>query len=95
MLSAAALTESVGHAAILVAFYAAGVAIPFLATALALNRMTAALAVVKRPRRPHHQAQRRHPRRDGVLIWTGELFQLNAEAEQLIDNLGLNFFDSV
>src|SRR5918995_365367 len=48
ILSAAALTESVGHAAVLLAFYSAGLAIPFLATALAFNRMTSAFAVVKR-----------------------------------------------
>jgi cytochrome c-type biogenesis protein len=32
ILSAAALTESVGHAAVLLAYYSAGLAIPFLAT---------------------------------------------------------------
>lgn len=37
ILSAAALTESVGHAALLLGFYSAGLAIPFLATALAFN----------------------------------------------------------
>ncbi len=31
----------------------------------------------------------------GVLIWTGELFQLNIEAQRLLDRLGLNFFSEV
>ena len=31
----------------------------------------------------------------GVLIWTGELFRLNAEAQQFLDSLGLNFFSEV
>jgi cytochrome c-type biogenesis protein len=48
IVSAAALTDSVGHAAVLLAFYSAGLAIPFLATALAFSRMTSAFAVVKR-----------------------------------------------
>ena len=31
----------------------------------------------------------------GVLIWTGELFRLNAEAQQFLDSVGLNFFADV
>jgi cytochrome c-type biogenesis protein len=31
----------------------------------------------------------------GVLVWTGELFQLNIQAQRLLDTLGLNFFNSV
>jgi cytochrome c-type biogenesis protein len=31
----------------------------------------------------------------GVLIWTGELFRLNIEAQQFLDRFGLNFFSDV
>ena len=31
----------------------------------------------------------------GVLIWTGELFRLNVEAQQFLDRLGLDFFSEV
>jgi hypothetical protein len=31
----------------------------------------------------------------GVLIWTGELFQLNIEAQRFLDRFGLNFFSEV
>jgi hypothetical protein len=31
----------------------------------------------------------------GVLIWTGELFQLNIKARHLLDSLGLDFFNHV
>jgi cytochrome c-type biogenesis protein len=31
----------------------------------------------------------------GVLVYTGELFQLNIEAQKLLDRVGLNFFDDV
>jgi cytochrome c-type biogenesis protein len=31
----------------------------------------------------------------GVLIWTGELFQLNIKAQHLLDSLGLDFFNHV
>jgi len=95
ILSAAALTESVGHAAILLAFYSAGLAIPFLATALAFDRMTAAFDVVKRHFAVIVGAGGAILIAMGVLIWTGELFQLNIKAQQLLDSLGVNFFESV
>ena len=31
----------------------------------------------------------------GVLIWTGELFQLNIQAQRLLSSLGLNFFNEI
>ena len=31
----------------------------------------------------------------GVLIWTGELATLNAQAQRLMSDLGLNFFNEV
>jgi cytochrome c-type biogenesis protein len=31
----------------------------------------------------------------GVLVWTGELFQLNIQAQRLLDSLGITFFDSI
>jgi cytochrome c-type biogenesis protein len=95
ILSAAALTDSAGRGALLLAVYSAGLAIPFLLTALAFSRMTTAFDAVKR----HYPliiatggviliAM-------GVLIWTGEFFQLNIEAQKLLDELGLDFWNSV
>jgi len=48
ILSAAALAESAGRGAFLLAVYSAGLAIPFLLTAVAFSRMTRAFAIVKR-----------------------------------------------
>ena len=31
----------------------------------------------------------------GVLIWTGELYRLNIEAQRALDDLNLNFFQDV
>lgn len=31
----------------------------------------------------------------GGLIWAGELFQLNIEAQRFLDRVGLNFFNQV
>jgi cytochrome c-type biogenesis protein len=48
ILTQAAISRSAAHGALLLAFYSAGLAIPFLLIALAFERMTSALAVVKR-----------------------------------------------
>jgi cytochrome c-type biogenesis protein len=91
ILSAAALTESVGHATILLAFYSAGLAIPF----LACNRMTSAFAIVKRHFPVIVGAGGAILIVMGALIWTGELFELNIKAQQLLESLGLDFFNDV
>jgi cytochrome c-type biogenesis protein len=95
ILSAAALAESAGRAAFLLAFYSAGLAIPFLLTALAFRRMTGAFAVLKRHYRSITAAGGAVLIAMGVLIWTGELFQLNIEAQRFLDRFGLNFFSEV
>jgi cytochrome c-type biogenesis protein len=95
ILSAAALTESAGRGAFLLAVYSAGLAIPFLLTALAFSQMTTAFAVVKR----HYQAIVAVGGliliAMGVLIWTGELFQLNIEAQNWLEKTGIDFWNSV
>jgi cytochrome c-type biogenesis protein len=48
ILTQAAVSSSAAHGALLLAFYSAGLAIPFLLIALAFERMTAALAIFKR-----------------------------------------------
>jgi cytochrome c-type biogenesis protein len=95
ILSAAALSESAARGAFLLAVYSAGLAIPFLLTAVAFSRMTTAFAVVKR----HYQlivafggliliAM-------GVLIWTDQLTRLNGEAQSWLSGLGLDFWNAV
>jgi cytochrome c-type biogenesis protein len=95
ILSAAALTDSAGHGAFLLAVYSAGLAIPFLLTAVAFSRMTAAFAVVKR----HYQAIVATGGviliAMGVLIWTNQLTVLNAEAQSWLSGLGLDFWNVV
>jgi cytochrome c-type biogenesis protein len=95
ILTAASLTDSAGRGALLLAVYSAGLAIPFLLTAVAFSRMTTAFAVVKR----HYQAIVAAGGliliAMGVLIWTGELTQLNSEAQRLLNEIGLNFLNEV
>jgi len=95
VLSAAALSESAAHGALLLAFYSAGLGIPFLVTALAFSRATTAFAALKR----HYAAIIATGGviliAMGVLVYTNELFQLNIEAQNLLERLGLNFFSDV
>jgi cytochrome c-type biogenesis protein len=95
ILSAAALTNSAPHAALLLAFYSAGLAVPFLLSSLAFARMSRAFGPIKR----HYGTVMAFGGivliAMGVLIWTGELFQLNIEAQRLLDRAGLNFFNDV
>jgi cytochrome c-type biogenesis protein len=95
ILSAAALADSAGRGAFLLAVYSAGLAIPFLLTALAFSRMTTAFAVVKR----HYQAIVAVGGviliAMGFLILNGEFTQLNIEAERFFSRLGLDFWNSV
>jgi cytochrome c-type biogenesis protein len=95
ILSAASLSASTGRGAFLLAVYSAGLAIPFLLTAVAFSRMTTAFAVVKR----HYQAIVAAGGLIligmGILIWTGQLTQLNIDAQQWMSNLGLDFWNSV
>jgi cytochrome c-type biogenesis protein len=90
ILSAAALSSSAARGALLLAVYSAGLGIPFLLTALAFSRMTTAFAVIKR----HYAAIMAGAGAIliamGVLILTGEFFQLNVQAQRLTSDLGLN-----
>ena len=93
ILAAAALTGSAVHGAFLLAVYSAGLAIPFLLTALAFSRMTTAFAVVKR----HYQAIVATGGliliAMGILIWTDQLTVLNAEAQNWLSSLGIDFWN--
>jgi cytochrome c-type biogenesis protein len=95
ILTAASLTDSAGRGAFLLAVYSAGLAIPFLLTAVAFSRMTTAFTAIKR----HYQAIVATGGliliAMGILIWTGELTQLNADAQRLLSELGLDFWNEV
>jgi len=95
ILSAAALSSSAASGAYLLAFYSAGLAIPFLIAALAFSRATTAFAAVKR----HYSAIIATGGvilvAMGVLVYTGELWQLNVEAQRFLDRFGLNFWAEV
>jgi cytochrome c-type biogenesis protein len=78
ILTQAAVSSSAAHGALLLAFYSAGLAIPFLLIALAFERMTVALAVVKRHFPVIIAAGGAVMIVLGVLILTGEFTLLNS-----------------
>jgi cytochrome c-type biogenesis protein len=89
ILTQAAISSSAAHGALLLAFYSAGLAIPFLAIALAFERMTDALAVVRRHFPVMIALGGAVMIALGLLILTGEFTILNAKASQLTSSLGL------
>ncbi len=90
ILTQAAVSSSAAHAALLLAFYSAGLAIPFLLIALAFERATNALAVVKRHFPVIIGAGGVVMIALGVLILTGEFTVLNAQANTWLQGTGLN-----
>jgi cytochrome c-type biogenesis protein len=95
IITAASLSSSAGHGAFLLAVYSAGLAIPFLLTALAFSRMTTAFASVKRHYAVIIAFGGAILIAMGILIWTGEFFRLNIEAQDWLTKLGLDFWNDV
>jgi cytochrome c-type biogenesis protein len=95
ILSAAATQDTVGKGGILLAFYSAGLAVPFLLTAVAFTRATTAFRWL----RDHYLVITAISGliliTMGVMLFTGELTNLNIKAQEWLDDLGLNFFKSV
>ena len=95
ILTAASTESTVGQGAVLLAFYAAGLAVPFVLSALAFSSVTG----VFRFFRDHFSAITVVSGAVlivmGVLLYTNELAQLNGQALSLMDDLGINFFGDV
>jgi cytochrome c-type biogenesis protein len=91
ILGLSATTGSAAKGAALLAIYSAGLAIPFLLSALAFSRMTTAFRVIKR----HYPLIMATGGviliAMGVLVWTNELTRLNNEAINWLDGLGIDF----
>jgi cytochrome c-type biogenesis protein len=90
ILTQAAISNSAAHGALLLAFYSAGLAIPFLLIALAFEKMTDALSVVKRHFPVIIGIGGAVMIVLGLLIVTGEFTTLNAHANTLLQGTGLD-----
>jgi len=95
ILTAAATQDTVGKGGILLAFYSLGLAIPFLLTAVAFTRMTTAFRLLRNHYVIITAVSGAILIVMGLMLFTGELAQLNIKAQNWLDDLGLNFFKSV
>jgi len=95
ILTLAGTSGSALQGGLVLAVYSAGLAIPFLLTAVAFTRMTTAFGLVKRHYAVIMATGGVVLVAMGVLVFTGELTRLNIEAQQALDGLGINFFNEV
>lgn len=89
ILTQAAISSSAAHGALLLAFYSAGLAIPFLLIALAFERLAGALRLVKRHFPVVIGVGGAVMIALGLLILTGEFSVLNAQANGWMQGSGL------
>jgi cytochrome c-type biogenesis protein len=91
ILAAASTSDSVGHGGVLLAFYSAGLAVPFLLTAVAFDRATNAFRWIRSRYALVTAVSGAVLILMGVLMLTGELTRLNVQAQSLLQDLGLDF----
>jgi cytochrome c-type biogenesis protein len=89
IVTAAGTSSSATHGALLLAFYCAGLGVPFLITGLAFGTATSVLAVVKRHYPVVIGLGGAVLMAMGVLIWTGEFTNLNITVSHWLNTLGL------
>ena len=95
ILGLAATTSGTAQAALLLGVYSAGLAVPFLLSAMAFTGASRTFRWLGRHYAAVQVAGGGILLVMGVLVLSGELFRLNAEAQRLLDDVGLNFFKSV
>jgi cytochrome c-type biogenesis protein len=95
ILGLAATSGTVAQGGGLLAVYSLGLAVPFLITAIAFNQATTAFLWVKRHYAVINGVAGVLLISIGVLVLTGELFRLNIEAQKVLDQWNLNFFQDV
>jgi cytochrome c-type biogenesis protein len=95
ILTAASIQDTVGEGAVLLLFYSAGLAVPFLITAIAFTRATAAFRWLRDRYLIITAVSGAVLIAMGVLLFTGRLTDLNIEIQQALDGLGLDFFYEV
>ncbi len=95
ILTAASNQATVGEGGVLLAFYALGLAVPFILSALAFSTFSGVFKFF----RNHYAAITVVSGTVlivmGVLLYNNELTRLNSEALQAMDDLGINFFNEI
>ena len=95
ILGLASTSQGTSQGALLLAVYSAGLALPFLFSAVAFSAANATFAFFKRHYLVIQGGAGLVLVAMGVLVLTGELFRLNIAVQRLLDGYGLNFFTSV
>jgi cytochrome c-type biogenesis protein len=95
ILGLAATQDTVAEGGGLLAVYSAGLAVPFLLTAIAFTRATTAFGWIKRHYAVINALAGALLISIGILVLTGELFRLNVEAQRFLDHWDLNFFQEI
>jgi len=95
ILTAASVQDTVAQGAILLLFYSAGLAVPFLITAVAFPRATSAFRWLRDRYLIITGISGAVLIAMGILLFTGELTTLNLKAQDALDGLGLNFFNEL
>ena len=95
VLAAASSTADAGTGAVLLTFYSLGMAVPFLLSALAFTSVTGFFKFFR-----DHYAEITIVSgviliAFGMLLFTNEVSRLNAEVQQLVNSLGINFFENI
>lgn len=93
ILAAASTSDTVGHGGILLAFYSAGLAVPFLLTAVAFDRMATAFTWIREHYAIITVISGLILIGMGLLMLTGELTVLNRNAQDALDSIGLDVFN--
>jgi len=95
ILAAASASSTVGHGGVLLAFYSAGLAVPFLLTAVAFDRATTGFRWIRNHYMLVTAASGAVLIAMGVLMLTGELTRMNIQAQAWLHDLGLDFLYQV
>ena len=95
ILGLASLEQSVAEGAGLLAIYSLGLALPFVLSAIAFGAAQSSFDWIKRHYAAIQVASGLVLVAMGMLVYSNELFRLNAEVQQALDSFDLNFFQSV
>jgi cytochrome c-type biogenesis protein len=95
ILTAASNESTVGRGGVLLAFYALGLAVPFILSALAFSTFSGIFKFFRNHYTAITVVSGAVLVAMGVLLYTNELTRLNSEALQAMDDLGINFFNNI
>ena len=95
ILGLAATSQGTGSGALLLAVYAAGLAVPFLLSAVAFDATSRTFSWFRRRYAAVQVTSGLLLVGMGVLVFSGELFRLNVQAQRALSSLGLNLWQSL